>query len=424
MTGRVLTGALLIPLLLLGGSSGLAEGDFVSGGTLLTLDESLKRALKDEAQVKRAEARLEREEALLRAVKRKLFPKLDTHLYGAAVTQDRRGIIFWTSEIRLPLFEGGRWIHEKWKQELEVQEEGLHLEEARRDVAYQVKAIYTALLKEKELVRLSQEWVRESEKLYFTRKEIYEKELITREDLFRWEALYKAAQQELLKHKEAMDYGEALMRELAGTREEERIELEPLGDVKGDEPDFGTVIQEIREGNPLYEITRLRVRQKEEEKKILRSERFPKLGLSTRFNLARDTFVDQNRFEIGIVGSWNLWDFGVLGNELKAKEAEIKEATHEGRIETETLEHEARKLLGDLKVAWGKTEAVKSLLREKKEAYQNEKTRVIAGERGEAEIFDSFVTLTQIQMAVVEAMTEYRLLQAKLEKIVGREARA
>lgn len=416
--GKVLRGA-LVPLLLLSTSLGFAEGDFVSGGAPLSLDQSLERALKDDAQVKRAEARLEKEEALLRAVKRKVFPKFDTRLYTAAIIQDRRGIIFWTSEIRLPLFEGGKWIHEKRKKDLEVQEERFHLEEARREVAYQVKAIYIGLLKEKELTRLSQEWVRESEKLYFTRRALYEKELITREDLFRWEALYKRAQQELLAHKEAMDYGQALITELAGMGEGERIELEPLGEVSLDESNFSQLVEEIRKENPLYEITRLRVKQKEEEKKVLRSERFPKLGLSTRFNLARDSFVDQNRFEFGVVGSWNLWDFGVLGSEIKAKEAEIKEAVAEGDIETRSLEHEARKLLGDLKVASGKMGAVKSLLNEKKEAYQSEKTRLITGERGEAEIFDSFVTLTQMQMAAIEAMTEYRLLRAGLEKIVG-----
>jgi len=403
---------------------GFSESELVPGGTLLTLEESLARVLKDDAQVKRAEARLEKEEALLKAVKREAFPKLKTELYTAAVSHDNRGIIFWTSEIRLPLFEGGRRIHEKRKKDLEVQEQKLHIEETRQEVAYQVKAIYIGLLKEKELTRLSQEWVKESQKFYITMKSLYEKELMTREDLFRWEALYKAAQQELLKHKEAMDYGESLIMELAAVGEREHIELEPLGEVSAKELDFNTSLEEMRKQNPLYEITKLRVKQKEEEKKVLRSERFPKLGLSTRFNLAKDSFVDQNRFELGIVGSWNIWDFGVLGNEIKAKEAEIKEVTEDGHIQTRTLEHEARKLMGDLRVAWGKIEATKGLLQDKKEAYQNDKTRLLAGEKGEAEIFDAFVTLTQVQMTVIEAITDYRLLSIQLEKIIGEEVSA
>lgn len=410
---------LVIALLLAHPFSGFAAPEFVTGGTQLSLEESLSRALKDSAQVKRAQARLEKEEALLKAIKREAFPRLKTELYTAAVNQDRRGVIFWTSEIRLPLFEGGRRVHEKQRRDLQVQEEKLHLEEARREVVYQVKAIYIALLKERELTRLAQEWVRESERLYFAMKELYQKELITREEQFQWEALYKTAQHELLKHKEAMDYGEVLIRELAGVGEGERLGLEPLGEVSPREHNFEILLDAMRKENPVYEISKLRVKQKEEEKKVLRSERFPKLGLSTRFNMARDTFVDQNRFELGVVGSWNIWDFGVLGSELEAKEAEVKEATEEGRILTQALEHEARKLMGDLKVSWGRVEAARSLLQEKKESYQNEKTRLITGEKGEAEIFNAFVTLAQIQMSAVEALTEYRLLEAELEKLTG-----
>lgn len=392
----------------------------IRGGTLLSLEETLGRALKDSAQVRRAEARLEKEEALLRAAKRRFFPKIGTDLYTAATSEDHRGILFWKNEMRLPIFEGGRLIHEKRKKDLQVQEGRLRLKETRETVSYEVKAIYITLLKEKELTRLAQEWVSESGKLYQTMKFLYEQEIITREELFRWEALSGASQHELLKHKEALDYAEVLIAELTGVKEGERIELEPLGEVRFQRRVFRALLSELRNNNPVYEIVNTRVREKEEEKKALRSERFPKLGLSTRFNRAKDSFVDQNRFELGVVGSWNIWDFGVLGNEIAAKDAEIKEMTEEGRIETTALEHEARKILGDLKVAWAKIQSMKSLLKEKKESYQNQKTRLIAGDKGKAEIFDSFVSLTQIQMGVVEALSDYRLLQARLERIIGK----
>src|SRR3990167_6347265 len=78
---------------------GYAEaGSLAGGGTLLSLEEILGRALKDSAQVKRAEARLEKEEALLRAAKRRFFPKIGTDLYTAATSEDRRGILFWKNE--------------------------------------------------------------------------------------------------------------------------------------------------------------------------------------------------------------------------------------------------------------------------------------------------------------------------------------
>ncbi|MGH9428636.1 MAG: TolC family protein, partial [Terriglobia bacterium] len=294
----------IILLTLRSPSRGFAEEGSVEPRTLLSLQEILRRALRDHAQVKRAEARLEKEEALLRAMKQGFFPKLASNLYMAGVTQDDRGIIFWTNEVRLPLFEGGRRIHEKRKKGIQVREEKLLLEETRQKVAYELKTLYITALKEEELARLAQGWVEESQRLYTAMKTLSEKELLTREELLRWDALVHSSQQELSKHKEALDYSQALLSELAGIPEGERIGLEPLAGVRLENQDFHALRDELRKENLLYEIARTRVEEKEEETQVLRAERWPRLGLSTRYNLARDTFVDQSRFEFGAVGTW------------------------------------------------------------------------------------------------------------------------
>ena len=388
---------------------------------LLTLSDCIKRALQDDTHIKRAQARLEREEALLRAIKLNAFPKLKTELYAAGVSEDRRGIIFWTSEIRFPLFEGGKWIHEKRMKTLVVQEEELHLEETRREMAYQIKLIYIALVREKGLTRLTEEWKGESLRLHLAMKALYEKELITREEFYASEALFKKSQHEFLKHKEAMDYGEAMIREISDIKNGESLELKDLTGVSMQELNLEALLQKLRKRNSLYKITRLKAQEKEEEKKILRSERFPKISLTNRYHLSRDSFIDQNRFELGAVASWNIWDFGELGAKLKAKDIEIKEVLLEGQIQTGALENKMRKLVSELKVTSGKIELAKSIMKEKKEHYQNQKTRFITDEVSENEVFGSFINMTQSEINVSEALTDYWILWATLEHILGKE---
>lgn len=398
--------------------AGFAEAESMGQGTLLGLTESLEKALKDSSRVKQAEARLEKEKALLSAVKRSFFPKLSTEIYTAFATGDSRGIIFWTSEIRLPVFDGGKLIHERRKKDLEVREKELCLEETKRDVAYEVKVIYIGLVKERELTRLAQECEKEARRFYRAMKALSEKELLARRELFRWETLFRSAQHELIKHKEAMDYGETLISGLVGIERNERIELEPICDIGFQDKGYRILPDEMERKNPLYELVKLRIKEKEEEKKVLSSERFPKLGLAARYNVAKDSFVDHARFEGGLVGSWNIWDFGVLGSEIKAKEAEIKEMIEEGKIKTRELENEAMKLTGDLKVARSKISSLKTLLKERKEAYSNEKTKFIVGENGELDVFNSLVGLVQAKMSLIEAFADYRLIRARIERIL------
>ena len=98
-----------------------ADSDFDQSGVLLKLEEVIKSSLRDNFSVKRAEARLKKEEELYLALKRSIFPKLTTDLYTAAVTEANKGVIFSTTEIRLPIFEGGRRLLKKERSPLKFQ---------------------------------------------------------------------------------------------------------------------------------------------------------------------------------------------------------------------------------------------------------------------------------------------------------------
>ena len=134
--------------------------------------------------------------------------------------------------------------------------------------------------------------------------------------------------------------------------------------------------------------------------------------------------MDQDRFEAGVVGSWNVWDFGVLGNKIKAKEAEREEVFEDGRVKTKELEDKLKRLILDLKVSLSRIGVAKSLFNEKREVYQNEKTRFIAQDKGELEIHDSFVNVIKAEMEVIDVLSDYRLLKARLERVLSREEAA
>lgn len=397
-----------------------ADGGFQAQGIKVNFDSVIERVLLDHAQIRRARARLEREEALLRAVKRGFFPKLQTEIFAAGTSEaSSRGVLFWTFGLRVPIFEGGRRIHEVKKQSLRVLEEKEHSRQEERELIYQIKTIYINTLKEMELVRLAQGWVREADRYWKTMKVLHDNELMGEEEFLKSVSLRQAARLELLKHKEAMDYGESLLSELMGLGPGERLRLEAFETIPHENYPLKTGLEKMRKEHPLYEILDLKIKELGQEKKMLGSDRFPKLSLVTRFNAAQDNYLDQNRFEFGIMGTWNIWDFGVLGSQMKAKEAEVKEAQAEKELEIHKLEHDLRKLISARRVSLRKIKMTKSLREEKLKEYENQKTRFIVGEKSGFEILDSFAMLTKVQMEFVSAISDYRLIQAEIQKMTG-----
>lgn len=406
-------------ILLVREPSGFCEEPFVYG-KMLKLDDVLQAALSNEPRIRMVKARLDKEKALREAVKRGFFPKLRTELYGALTSQSRNsGILFWTSEIRFPVFEGGRRLHELAARSFNIEKEKLQLEKTETEIFEEIRLIYIAVIKEKKLLKISQKRLKEIRAYYEIASQLVEKELMNGSQFLSIKTMFEEVRFEHLKHKEAMDYGESLLRDITGLMPDERILLEELEEIRKPDFDMDQFMTQMRGSNPNYKIAGLELEEKYEQKKILSSERFPKLSFTGRFQVTKDNYIDQNRFEAGILGSWNIWDFGVLGKEIKAKEYEIIQLKEEGNFRLKKTEVEARKMISDLKVLWGKLRYLKTEFKEKKRKHHDDLVRLMTGDIGKFQILDSLASLTDAQIKLIETAAEFRILEARLETIKG-----
>jgi hypothetical protein len=57
-----------------------------------------------------------------------------------------------------------------------------------------------------------------------------------------------------------------------------------------------------------------------------------------------------------------------------------------------------------------------AFLKENEESYKNEKTRLVTGGKGAGELLDSFIALEEARAAAVQAIAEYRIQMARLER--------
>jgi outer membrane protein TolC len=394
-------------------SEPIPSGQF---GSLLTLEEAVTRALKDHGEVKRAFARLRKEEALYKGKLSEFLPKIKADAVGGMATGEKRVLTYLDTGIEQPLFQGGKAIAEKKMQKAVVEIEKLKLDDARLEVELMVRVLYAQVLEEKELTRIAQGEVKELFRQYERIKKLADKEILPRHEFFRMETLLESAKHALVKHKETYDYLHTVLRETVGIGEGESLDLEPLGEIPELEGEVGSYLETARRHDPVYKTRELKVQEKRFEKRALQAERFPHIGLSARWNRFKDVFVDTDRFIVGIEGKWNIWDFGRLGSQISAKEHEIEETEWEGELKIREHEKEISRLFHEARAVRQKIRMQEALLKEREEIYKNEKTRLIAGEKGTGELVDAFLALEEAKIVRIQAVTEYRIQIARLER--------
>ncbi len=385
-------------------------------GALLSIDEAVAKALKDSSEIKRALARLGKEEALYKGTLSEFFPKIKAEGEAGAATGERNFLAYLDTGIEQPIFQGGKAVAEKRRQKAVCEIEKLMLEEVKLDLELAVRILYAQALEEKELTRIAQGEVKELTEECERIKKLSGKEVLSRLELFRIESHLENVKHSLVKHKESYDYLLTVLRETVGIGEGESLDLEAYGSVPEVESGLESFLDASRETDPIYKEGDLKIRAKQYEKRSLQAERFPQLSISTRWNSVRDVYVDTNRMIVGIEGKWNIWDFGRLGSKIRAKEREIEETKWAEDIRIREHEKEIRRLFHEARAMRQKIRMTEAFLKEHEEDYKNEKTRLVTGGKGAGELLDSFVALEEARAASVQAIAEYRIQMARLER--------
>ena len=395
------------------------EVPYENFGSLLTLEQAISRTLQEDAKVKLALERLEKEKALYKGAQAEFFPKFGTQFFGALATGGSKTVGFFDTFLEQPIFEGGKSVYNKKKQKTRVESESLKIEEAKLDLNLYVRILYAQVLEEKELTRIAQGEVKELSVAFERASALFKKEVIAQSDLMRVETLLQNSKTGLVKHKESYDYFLAILMETVAMDARESLELEPLEKIPELSEDASTYLEMSRKNDPLYKITGLQIQEKEFEKKMLRSERWPTVNLAAKWDLDRDIYVNTTRVMAGVSGKWNIWDFGRLGAQIHAKEHEIEEKKWEGVIQVRDHENEIRRNFHEIRAAREKIRLAETLMREREELYKNEKVKNVAGERGSSQLMDSFVALEEARTQNLESITECRILFAKLGRKIA-----
>ncbi len=420
--------AILAAFLLSGVNSyaGTAELSLQDFGRVTSIDDAISRTIDNNAQVKSAIARLEKEKSLYRGSRAEFFPKLGTEIFAAGATGQKSTVSYFQTTLEQPLFKGGKLFYGKKKQKVRVEAEEIRLQQEKQDLALEVKLIYASALNEKELLRISQNEVREISRSQACFKALYENMIVSAAEINRINSMLASAKEKTVRHKENYDYLMFVLKQVMDIDDSEIIELQPVSELPAIEDSVMEYLDAYRKTNAVYKLTELAVKEKEFEKKIIQADRYPHISLAVKWDVYNDTFVDNNRAMAGIIGKWDIWDFGRVGSKVSAKTHEIEEVKWASRAKILEEEREIYRLFHDARAIREKIQMFDVQIVELQEYYKNEKVRLIAGQKADAEILESFLRLENMRISQIEAITDYRAilykLQSSLQSSGGKDA--
>lgn len=405
------------------GTTEVSSQDF---GRLISIDDAISRTVNSHARVKEAMARLEKEKSLYRESRAEFFPKLGTEIFAAGATGQKSTVSYFQTTLEQPLFQGGKLFYGKKKQKVRVEAEEIRLQQGKQDLAFEIRLIYARALNEKEMLRFSQNEVREISRSRACVNALYENMLVSAGEVNRMNSMFASAKEKTVKHKENYDYLMSVLKQVMDINDSETIQLQTVSELPAIEDSVTEYLDAYRKTNAVYKLTELAMKEKEFEKKIIQADRYPQISLAVKWDVYNDTFVDNNRAMAGIIGKWDIWDFGRTGSKISAKTHEIEEVKWASRAKILEGEQEIYRLFHEARAIKEKIQMFDVQIVELQEYYKNEKVRLIAGQKADAEILESFLSLENMRISQIEAITDYRAilykLQSSLQSSGGKDA--
>lgn len=399
--------------------AGLKEISKEDFGSLLTLEEAVERSMNQHAGIKRATQRFLKEKAKLGSIRAEFFPKLGLEGASAFNLRDQKPVTYVDLYLEQPLFQGGKTISETQKQKTRLEIEKERILESRLDVELEVRLLYIQILREKELIRHYQNEIQEIMKEKERFKNLIKKEIFSIGKLRKIKVLYEKARVALIEHKENYDYLVSLVKDMVGLEKKEALELEPLGHFPELEGDVSVYLDKARHHDPIYRMTSLEVKEKEFEKKSLQADQWPKVSLAVKGNAWHDEYINTDRVLVGVEGKWNIFDFGRVGGEIKAKQFEMEETRWAGTLEVKEREQNIKRLFHQARTLREKIRLKEVELSDKETLYKNEKIKIAAGLKGMASLIDSYLNLEEAKRERINVISEYRIQAAYLDRYTG-----
>lgn len=392
--------------------------DGVTYGSVLTLKECVRRGFQESNFTALARERLKKAKARVKGARARYFPKLYTDFFLGYGVRESRRIYGLETVLEVPLFKGGETKIQNKLARNSQEIAALKVREDAADLCFELKNLYLEALLNRELLKVTKETVFYVESVIEELYPMLESSEITRKNLIRYSVRLEEEKTSVLRYKNKMDMSLYLLRSVMGMKDDERLELATTGmaqiNVSTDEMEIADI-----DGTTAMRLMRKELRRKVLEKDKLKTRRWPRVSLGLRQRFSRDTFIDKNDFEAGVMGKWNIWDFGRLSSEIQREEAECGKFSALIKMERRKKERRLKMLVSRIKNSKAEISYRKELCGAKREEQAGLERKFSAGTITGLEVIESGLALLDAERNRIDAVITYLRTLFEYERELG-----
>jgi len=283
----------------------------------------------------------------------------------------------------------------------------------KQDLVLQVKATYFNILKAEKIRQVALRAVEQLEAGVEVSQAYYDVGIIPKNDLLQTQVQMAQARQNLTKAEVELAIAKAAFNTLLRRDVEMEVTLEDILAYRPIEVTFEECLANARMNRPELKEAELNVKRVEKEVQLARSQYFPFLGVSG------SRYEDKDSWNITAYARWTFWQWGKKRQLVREKEIRLVQA-EDARVQVEDgISLEVKDAYLRLREAKDKIGVADVAVEQAEENYRINVERFREQVATTTEVLDAQTLLTQAKSNYYNALSDFNIARANLERAMG-----
>lgn len=386
----------------------------------LSLEKSIELALKNNPAIQIANT--DREKSVW-GVKEAEGGKLPSLSLGSnyRTNQDTKGSGDFNNSLSLnwQLYSGGRLENQVKQSELGVTNADLSVEKTKQQVKLDAISGYYDVLAARNLLAVNQETVDNLTTHLNNVQAQYDTGVVAKSDLLRSQVELANAQQNLIKAQNNYEVALSALFTTMNIKYDNDVTLDGDLQYESDNRTLEDCISAAMKNRPDIAQANVAVDIASSGVDSAKSGKLPTVSLSASTGWNNNILPDTDSWSVGVGASFNVFDGGITNNKIKGAESSLAKAKLQVQQTESSAEQEVRQSYLNMKEAEKRQESTKMTVGKANEDLYIAQEKYKAGMGTNLDVIDAQLALTQAQTNHVQALYDYNVNKAKLDKAIG-----
>lgn len=390
----------------------------------ISLDDSIAYALKNNPSIQIASEDKKKSELSVDETKAGKLPTLSLssgYNYQGNSSEDS-----FSNSLRASwqLYSGGRTEAQIKQAELNVQTADLNVEKTKQQLILDATSNYYAVLQAKNMVTVNEETVSNLQAHLNIVQAKYQEGVAAKSEVLRAEVEAANANQNLIKAQNQYDVAVSSLLTTMNLPGSTELALKGELGYQTDSRTLDEAIAFAKQNRPEVVQAQVSIDSAKKGIEIAESGKRPSVSLSasTGWNDSLLPSSDNNNWSVGASASWSIFDAGVTKSKINQAESSLAKTQLQAEQTADSIEQEVRQSYLNMKEAEKRLKTTEVTVNKAKEDLYIAQETYKAGAGTNLDVFDAQLALTQAKTNHVQALYDYNVNKAKLDKAMGIKA--